>query len=160
MNDHRKDAGFDAIADDYDRLWAQSLGQSGEGPQYFLEYKMRCLERLGLGPEAAVLDFGCGTGNLTALLSERHTRVAGYDPSHKSLEIARRHAPKAHFHADVSEIPDASFRVAVLSGGRIEAEGTPETLVPEAAGDETLAARFFGAAEPGALPAPEPTPTE
>lgn len=49
---------------------------------------------------AALIDVGCGTGYLTARLSELVSLCIGIDASEKSIEIARRKYSdtKAHFH--------------------------------------------------------------
>ena len=42
-----------------------------------------------------ILDIGCGTGRVAAVLAERYTAtVSGIDPSPEMLEIARRRAPE------------------------------------------------------------------
>ena len=41
---------------------------------------------------SAVLDLGCGTGNITSLLAERvapESRVVGVDPDEERIDIAR-----------------------------------------------------------------------
>lgn len=52
-----------------------------------------------------VLEIGCGTGSLAALLSGRGARVTGIDISEKMLTTARRNAPEAEFiHMTAAEI--------------------------------------------------------
>ena len=100
---------FDSYADSYEGLHRSSVAASGEDPAYFHDYKIDCLRRKGLlrGP---LLDYGCGTGNLT----ERFARaqgdlgeVHGYDPSSRSLEEARERAPSARLHSDVATLPSS-----------------------------------------------------
>jgi SAM-dependent methyltransferase len=110
---------FDDYAKSYEDLHRSSIAASGEDPAYFHEYKIECLRRKGLfsGP---LLDYGCGTGNLT----ERFDRLSrsevpelhGYDPSKESLVEARTRAPRAELHSDVTELPREHFATAVLSG--------------------------------------------
>ena len=50
-----------------------------------------------LPPCARVLDLCCGTGQLTALLSQQGFRVTGLDSSAGMLEFARRNASAAEF---------------------------------------------------------------
>jgi SAM-dependent methyltransferase len=107
---------FDRYAGDYDALCGESIRTSGESAEYFHRYKLGCLQRLGLAREAAVLDFGCGTGTLTAVLSDYYREVHGYDPSTASIERARERAPRARFHSELAAVPDAHFRAAVLAG--------------------------------------------
>jgi 2-polyprenyl-3-methyl-5-hydroxy-6-metoxy-1,4-benzoquinol methylase len=107
---------FDQYAQSYRDAHQQSVRVSGEAPEFFAQHKLGCLERAGVPPEASVLDYGCGTGSLTRLLSGRFARVTGYDPSEVSLGVARQEAPSATFHSDEAAIPDTTFDVAILSG--------------------------------------------
>jgi SAM-dependent methyltransferase len=79
-----------------------------------------------VGPDARVLDLGCGMGRLTARAAERFAHVDGVDVSPEMIEVARKeHAGRANvaFHvnsgADLAGFPDASFDLvfsyAVLS---------------------------------------------
>ncbi len=106
---------FDAYASSYRQHHASSIRTSGEPPEYFALYKIGCLERAGVPAHAKVLDFGCGTGNLTAPLSARMPHVHGYDPSPESLKVARERAPSATLHERIEDAPH-DFEVAVLSG--------------------------------------------
>ncbi len=47
------------------------------------------LRRHGLGPEATLVDLGCGTGLLAAAAAGEARRVVGVDPSPAMLEVAR-----------------------------------------------------------------------
>jgi SAM-dependent methyltransferase len=107
---------FDAYATEYESLHAQSISASGESTVYFADYKVNCLKRLGVDPHAPLLDYGCGIGNLTERLVHGFSDVHGYDPSSKSLEVARARAASATFHAEHAQIPDDRFGCAVLSG--------------------------------------------
>jgi SAM-dependent methyltransferase len=107
---------FDHYAQSYREAHRESVRLSGEAPEYFAEHKLHCLERAGVGPDQRLLDYGCGTGTLLGLSSARFRSVAGFDPSHESLALAREQAPRATFYTEEDAIPDASFDVAILSG--------------------------------------------
>jgi len=116
MNEEQPEpAEFDRFADNYDQLHAQSLGASGEGPEYFAEYKARCLERFGVAPGSQILDYGCGVGNLTKHLALRSARVFGYDPSSASIDRARVQVPGATFCTDPEALPHDAFDAIVLA---------------------------------------------
>ena len=107
---------FDEYAADYEAMHAASVSASGESTVYFADYKVACLQRLGVKANDPILDYGCGIGNLTERLFPAFDRVHGYDPSTKSLEVAARRAPRAVLHQDVTKVPDRHFSCAVLSG--------------------------------------------
>lgn len=100
------EAEFDRHASAYDEMHVASIRASGEGPEYFAIYKQKFLERLLGRLDAPILDFGCGIGNLTHLLEESFAEVHGYDPSSKSVAIARERAGRATFFDDEASIPD------------------------------------------------------
>jgi SAM-dependent methyltransferase len=107
---------FDDYARDYDRLLEDSIQASGESKEYFLDYKLGCLERLGVDFSRPLLDYGCGIGNLSHKLAQRFSRVEGYDPSPESLAVASRRSPQVTFHQAPDALEDGKFATAVLSG--------------------------------------------
>ncbi|HMI88281.1 MAG TPA: methyltransferase domain-containing protein [Polyangiaceae bacterium] len=109
-------AKFDDCASTYDALHAESITASGESTDYFARYKLACLQRLGLRSQGAVLDYGCGIGNLTEHLVTSFSDVHAFDPSQKSLEVARRRAPTATFHESANDLPNARFEAVVVAG--------------------------------------------
>jgi 2-polyprenyl-3-methyl-5-hydroxy-6-metoxy-1,4-benzoquinol methylase len=58
-----------------------------------------------LSPSSSVLDAGCGTGGLTARISELVKNVVGLDPSERSIEFARKYqtSTRARFIRDTLE---------------------------------------------------------
>ncbi len=117
MQEHAEQK-FDSYADSYEDLHRSSVAASGEDPAYFHDYKVDCLRRKGLlrGP---LLDYGCGTGNLTERFARAHREideVHGYDPSSVSLAEARERAPSARLHTEIATLPSSHFATAVLSG--------------------------------------------
>ena len=80
---------------------------------------MRALiEQADLQPGQQVLEIGCGTGNLTVMLQQRHPRidVVALDPDAHALDIARQKAERAHCtiqwvqgFGDAIPYPDSSF---------------------------------------------------
>jgi SAM-dependent methyltransferase len=107
---------FDAYAGSYEEDHRSSIKASGEDPAYFHDYKVACLARRGATADGPLLDFGCGIGNLTERFVTRYREVHGFDPSTKSLAVARERAPGAVFHERVQQIPGDHFATAVLSG--------------------------------------------
>jgi 2-polyprenyl-3-methyl-5-hydroxy-6-metoxy-1,4-benzoquinol methylase len=107
---------FDEYAAAYDELHAESITASGESTEYFARYKLDCLLRLGLRREGAVLDYGCGIGNLAEQLVTAFTDVHAYDPSSKSLDVARRRAASAQFYDTAADLPNERFEAVVLAG--------------------------------------------
>lgn len=109
-------AKFDGYAARYDEVHNRSLAASGETCEYFADYKLSCLERLGAPKSEPLLDYGCGVGNVLAKLAGRFAEVHGYDPSQESLRVASERVPRAVLHDAPQRIPSEYFATAVLSG--------------------------------------------
>lgn len=107
---------FDRYADEYERLHAANIAVTGESTDYFSEYKLRCLLRLGAPKDEPILDFGAGIGNLTEQLVREFRKVTAYEPSEKSREIGARRVPEARPCGNESEIEDGHYATAVLAG--------------------------------------------
>src|SRR5437868_10537767 len=72
---------FDQFATDYKQLLDNNVALSGEGSEYFAEYKARYLaRRLTPNFKGKVLDFGCGGGLLARSLN-KHLRTTRLDGS-------------------------------------------------------------------------------
>jgi ubiquinone/menaquinone biosynthesis C-methylase UbiE len=111
---------FDKFAAEYEQNLKLSIGASGEGPEYFTEYKVRDVFRTARDSGVAVhrlLDFGCGIGPATPYFHAQSpiTELVGVDVSQKSLEIAReRCGSLSTYHAfdgDVLPFADNQFDV-------------------------------------------------
>lgn len=73
---------FDEVAEDYDR----------HRPSYPDGLVDRACEEAQLGPGAAVLEVGCGTGQLTRSLLDRRLRVTAVEPGKQMIARARNHS--------------------------------------------------------------------
>lgn len=107
---------FDDVADRYSDLHRHAVGASGEPVGYFAQYKIDRMKRLGIAGDAAVLDYGCGIGNLTELLAKEFASVTGYDPSVVSIDVARQRIPSVQFFDDSTKVRAGGFDAAVLAG--------------------------------------------
>lgn len=94
-------------------------------------------DRIAAAGHGEVLDWGCGFGQLSALLRERGVRVVSmdYDPDADGLEVrALEHFPdiEATYTSEPVRLPydDARFD-AVLSMGVLEHVGAPEESLDE-----------------------------
>jgi SAM-dependent methyltransferase len=91
---------FDRFADEYAATLKSGLSASGEGPEFFAEYKIRDvaahLAALDLQPRR-VLDFGCGVGGSVPHFRRHLPQAAltGIDVSARSLDVARARFPDA-----------------------------------------------------------------
>lgn len=90
-------AEFDQFADEYDRQHRANIAITGEGPEYFSEYKIRALRAIVGADVKTVLDFGSGTGNSIPYFQKYfpQSRLTGVDPSQRSLDIADARFPGA-----------------------------------------------------------------
>lgn len=103
------------------REWNAATYHRVSGPQF--TWGQAVLERLPLQGDETVLDVGCGTGRLTALLLERlpRGRAIGVDVSANMLATARRELPAdlrrrtAFVHADTSALPVVGRADAIFS---------------------------------------------
>src|SRR5690349_2700601 len=117
-------AEFDKFAEEYRSLHLDNISASGEGPEYFAEYKMRDLKAiveassLRQAAEGSFLDFGAGIGASVPFFRKYFpsARLTCTDVSKKSLEIAAvNHREKANyvtFDGKVLPFADNSFDVA------------------------------------------------
>ncbi|GAB7036392.1 MULTISPECIES: class I SAM-dependent DNA methyltransferase [Catenuloplanes] len=65
----------------------------------------------------SVIDIGCGTGNLAAMLADTGRSVTGVDPALASLEIARaRDARVTWVHAGAAQAPAVDADLATMTG--------------------------------------------
>lgn len=112
---------FDKFADEYRQLHEQNIAASGEGPEFFAEYKVRDLrDYLGgdLPQELRILDFGAGVGTSVPWFAKYfpEARVTCADVSRESLHVGRRlHGERARFIPfDGRTLPfdDGSFDIA------------------------------------------------
>lgn len=89
---------FDQYAEQYDQILGESISEDADGCAYFAEYKIALSAKLLAGKTIRrILDFGCGAGRSLPYLSLYfpHSELWGYDPSEKSIDIARQRAPAA-----------------------------------------------------------------
>ena len=119
-----EDALFDQHAADYDATVQRAIGASGESVRYFAELKVRLMAKaLGSEHPKAILDFGCGIGNTTRALAERHPDavVTGFDVSRESIAAASAitgTVANARYFSGASErlpFDDATFDAAFTS---------------------------------------------
>jgi SAM-dependent methyltransferase len=91
----------------------QRIGQRLIFNHAFTRLPLRALAEC---PPGAVLDVGCGRGDLGAALARRGWRVAGIDPSPSACAIARTRGVEAEIGTLDSVRPDAaSFDAVVMS---------------------------------------------
>lgn len=120
-------AEYGAMAGDYDRRWSF----------YTRATLAETLRRMPPPePGAALLDIGCGTGQLLAALSQRHPdcRLTGLDPVEAMLSQARRRVPASvvllEGWADALPLADAS-QDQVLSCNMFHYLTDPERALAE-----------------------------
>ena len=106
---------FDEHVGRYNEMHSAVLTLSGEDPEYFARNKFEVLKDIIRSDEKPILDYGCGIGNLTLLLAEAHAEAHGYDPSSRSVVVARERVPSVTFYDDLDEVPRGIFGTVVLA---------------------------------------------
>lgn len=111
---------FDKFADEYRQLHARNISASGEGPEFFAEYKVRDLAGLLVGRYPGglrILDFGAGVGTSVPWFRRYlpGADLSCLDVSRKSLDLGQRLYPGearfVHFDGRCLPFEAASFEV-------------------------------------------------
>ncbi len=98
--------------------WNASLYQQKHAFVY--DYGKDLLALLAPQPAEAILDIGCGTGQLTKAIAESGARVVGIDKSPEMIEAARQNFPAIDFRvADASDFSFAQPFDAVFSNAAL-----------------------------------------
>jgi ubiquinone/menaquinone biosynthesis C-methylase UbiE len=95
------EAEFDKFADEYEAMHAASIAVSGEGPEFFAEYKIQDIaeeyrRHAGAAGEAPqVLDFGSGNGGSVPFVRKHipRAKLTCVDVSRRSLALAEKRFP-------------------------------------------------------------------
>ncbi|MBO4312687.1 MAG: methyltransferase domain-containing protein [Desulfovibrio sp.] len=97
MKEQRDKPEFDSLADGYYEQHKSNIAITGEGPEFFAEYKIKDFAELFLesGFPKYVLDFGSGIGNSLVPFRKyfSSSRLCCADVSERSLEIAKKKYP-------------------------------------------------------------------
>ncbi|MFI0351119.1 methyltransferase domain-containing protein [Actinomadura sp. 9N407] len=102
--------------DDTDALIA--LLDIADGIPGASELRARSYELLGIAPDAAVADVGCGSGRAAAEIAERGARSVGVDPDERMIAVAGERWPDVDFRvASAHALP---FADGALDGYRAE----------------------------------------
>ena len=109
------EAEFDKFADSYYASHAAGIAISGEGPEYFSEYKIEDIARNHRrhsptrSMSVKILDFGAGIGNSVPYVHKHITgaQLTCLDFSQRSLQVAEKRFPKQakYVHFDGARIP-------------------------------------------------------
>lgn len=116
--DRRPDVpSFDRFAGDYERHVDRTVRITGEGSEYFAEYKAGYLASLvPPGFAGKILDFGCGPGLVAEHLRRRLPRaeVHGYDESPEMIARLRQRGEPGRFVTDAREL-DRDYDLVVAA---------------------------------------------
>ena len=87
-----------------------------------------------------VLEIGCATGQLCALLNDRADEVVGLDASERALDVARGRTDAVRWviGAAPRDIPDADFDLIVLSGSPISSTALTSSPLCARHGDDCV----------------------
>lgn len=106
----------DRTSDDTDALI--TLLDIGDNIPGASELRAHSYELLGIGPDTAVVDVGCGPGRAAAEMAGRGARAVGIDPDERMITVAGQRWPAADFRvASAYQLP---FADGALHGYRAE----------------------------------------
>jgi len=117
---------------------------TADSEQSFVDaYGRDLVDLLDPHPEERVLDFGCGTGTLTAAIAERGASVVGVDADGGLVERARETHPDLQFHhVDATEFSLAEPADAVLSNSVLHWFDDQDEIVEQIADSLRPGGRF------------------
>jgi len=114
------EAEFDKYAEDYYQMLKSSIAKSGEGPEFFAEYKIHdtllLSKKLSIDPKV-IFDFGSGIGNSIPWFRKYFpkSKLICADISAKSLDISKKRFPGNEEYLKINEggidMPDESVDV-------------------------------------------------
>ena len=108
---------FDRFARDYQSHLDRSVSISGEGSEYFAEYKARYLSALvPAGFRGKILDFGCAAGLLARFIRQAlpNAQLHGYDESAEMVAEVSRRVRCGMFTTDPGEL-DLDYDLIVVA---------------------------------------------
>ena len=111
----------------------EGLGRAGRATQ--IPFYDAVFDAIGVGPDARLLDVGCGAGLALTLAAKRGAVVAGLDAAEGLLEVARDRLPEDDIRlGDLEELPyaDATF-TAVTSFNAVQYATDPVRALRELA---------------------------
>src|ERR1700733_12445162 len=93
-------AEFDRFADEYDDQHPAKVAGTGEGPEYFAEYKIRKLKQIVDRSQiraSRICDFGSGIGNSIPFFRKHFPDAAltSSDVSQRSLDLSQQCDPQS-----------------------------------------------------------------
>ncbi|MBV8730817.1 MAG: class I SAM-dependent methyltransferase [Acidobacteriia bacterium] len=109
------------LGEEYASMLTQGIRLSGEDQQFFIRGRLRYMaENLDKRQPRRILDFGCGIGVATAVISEIYpgAKVLGIDTAAQAIAYANRHYENATVHFQTLDRfePDGSFDLCYCNG--------------------------------------------
>src|SRR5687768_17263967 len=99
------------------RLWGTRAQDWAEHEEQEVDRYREAIEHVGIEPDDAVLEVGCGSGVFLRMAADRGAQVAGLDASEALIEIARRRVPGADLRVgDLQFLPYEDDRFDLVAG--------------------------------------------
>lgn len=121
MDEHE----FDQFAEEYRRIHASSIRVSGEGPEFFAEYKIADVHGMVIRDEIQaprqILDFGAGVGGSVPYFQKYFgdAELTCLDVSRRSIEIGQNrfgdYANFVHYDGHSVPLPDCTIDLVFLA---------------------------------------------
>jgi len=109
---------FDQFSSAYEELLDRSVRVSGEGSEYFAEYKASYIVRLtGQDFQGKILDYGCGIGLLSSALKRQLPKsvIHGYDVSAESLKMIKADLTSQGLFSDDISCLDCDYDLTIVA---------------------------------------------
>ena len=115
MKKHLNRSEFDFHASSYNEIIQKASFFSSHS--YFARYKVNLIKNISRGNFHNILDFGCGIGRNLQFLSEtfKNSNIYGFDPSVKSIRVAKKNKLKCFLFSDWKKKPSVKFDLILIA---------------------------------------------
>ena len=107
---------FDQLSEEYSRVVKKNVSLIDGADEYLCRYKIEIARQIA--PDSQnILDYGCGVGLSLTHIEEKfpNSKIQGYDPSPKSVNIASEYHPNIPITTNKNELLERSYDLIFMS---------------------------------------------